>query len=733
MSNSFFYALGHFIYRRRLWLIISWLLCIALCLPSLPNLMKPFNSSGFENFKSESFLAMRDIEKNIGYQKNRVLILFKKTKTATSDQQFRKDVDKALEGLNDIPQKHEVIIGPIQHHKNILAILAYKKPQNITSQQIDDIESKIHLTKRIKMNLGGADVFIQSINKQTQKDLFRSDLVAAPVTIVTLLLVFGSIAAAFMPIVVGASCTVMMLAFLHQLAYHVSLSIFTINIATLLGLCLSLDYALFIISRFREELITGITPEEAIARTMFTAGKAVFFSGLAVFASLSALLIFPINILVSVGIGGISAVLLAVFGALTLLPAILSCLKQQINWGTLFKTKVKESSLWRLIANKVTHFPYLFACLGIIILTICSYPIKHIQLGIYDYHILPDQSEGREFFNAFTQHYQEEEMSPIMVVVTTHSKLLNDKNIKKVFRLTTRLKNLDSVEKVSGYLSWIPKGKLAEYKMFYTADKARLPDSVQQILTTSTNKHTAVIYVQSQYKPESKQTKQLVRDIRDISIKGLDIQVTGEPANNLDVFDGIYRQMPYAIAWILGITFIVLLILLKSLFLPFKAITMNILSLLATYGSLVFIFQEGHLHEWLNFDPQGSLDISMLVIIFCALFGFSMDYEVFLLTRIQESYYRTHDNNSSIVFGIEHSAKIITSAAWIVIVLCASFLVADVLMVKAFGFGIAIAIFLDAFIIRIFLVPAIMTLTHKINWYIPQFLKKVIGNHQFTE
>ena len=729
MSNSIFYSFGHFIYRRRFWVIACWLVCIVMCAPSLLNLMKPFNSSGFENFNSESFQTMRDIEKKIGYQKNRILILFTKKKTSTDDSQFRKDVDKALEGLDDLSQSHEVIIGPIQHHKNILAVLAFKHPQKITSQQIDEIESSLRLNKRIRINLGGEDVFIQSINKQTQKDLFRSDLVAAPVTVITLLLVFGSVAAAFMPILVGASCTLMMLAFLHHLAHYMNLSIFTINIATLLGLCLSLDYALFIISRFREEMMTENTADEALARTMSTAGKAVFFSGLAVFASLSALLIFPINILLSVGIGGLAAVLLAVFGALTLLPAILGCLKHQINWGTLFKTKVKESTLWRNIALKVIRFPYFFACLGIIILTICAYPIKHIQLGIYDYHILPEQSEGRDFFRAFTKHYQEEEMSPILVVVSSKQNILLDKNIKKVYQLMKRIKNLDNVDNITGYLSWIPHGRLTQYQMFYSGDKDNYPDSVKQLLKTSTYKNMAVIYVQSQYKPESKQTKQLVQDIRDISIKNLSIQVTGGPAKNLDVFDGIYQQMPYAVAWILAVTFIVLLILLKSLFLPFKAIVMNILSLMATYGSLVFIFQQGHLHQLLNFDPQGSLDISMLVIIFCALFGFSMDYEVFLLTRIQECYYRTFDNNNSIVFGIEHSAKIITSAAWIVIVLCASFLVADVLMVKAFGFGIAIAIFLDAFIIRIFLVPAIMTLTHRINWYLPSFLKKITRNH----
>ncbi len=168
------------------------------------------------------------------------------------------------------------------------------------------------------------------------------------------------------------------------------------------------------------------------------------------------------------------------------------------------------------------------------------------------------------------------------------------------------------------------------------------------------------------------------------------------------------------------------MVLLRSLFLPFKAIVLNILSLAATYGVLVYIFQDGHFHELLNFEPQGNLDISMLVIIFCALFGFSMDYEVFLLTRIQESYLHLKDNNRSIVYGIEHSAKIITSAAMIVIVLCLSFLVADVLMVKAFGLGIAIAIFIDAFIIRTLMVPAIMSIAKRLNWYFPLWLQKML-------
>lgn len=721
-----FYGVGKIAYRFRYVIILLWILAIALCIPSLPKLMEPFNTSGFENFKSESFKTLNHIQEVVGYQKHRVLILFTKKRSSMSDSQFIQDVKKALDGLDKIKQTHEVIIGPVEHDKNILAVLAFKRDNK--SIDVESFETYVKPSKNITVKFGGEDVFLNSINKQTQKDLYKADMVATPVAIVTLLFVFGSVTAAIMPLLVGASCAVIMLGALHAIAFHASLSIFTINIAVLLGLCLSLDYALFIISRFREELEAGFSTSEAIPRTMATAGKAVFFSGLAVFTSLSALLLFPINILVSVGIGGLCAVSLAVFGALTLLPAILSILKGGINFGTLFKISMKENSIWRWIAQKVIRFPISFATFGFAVLLICSLPIKNIVLGIYDYHILPEQSEGRSFFNTFIKSYDEEALTPITVAVHTNSgSIFSAQNVKRAYRLQTKLKNMDDVEKVTSYLSWMPKGRLIQYQTFYAQDKADYPKDVKQILKTSTSRRTAVFYIESKYPSESPETKQLVKDIRNLSRPGLTLSVTGVPANNLDVFDGIYEKMPLAICLILGMTFLVLMVLLKSLFLPFKAIVMNIMSLMATYGSLVFIFQEGHFHEWLNFDPQGSLDISMLVIIFCALFGFSMDYEVFLLSRIHENYLKTHDNDQSIVFGIEHSAKIITSAAWIVIVLCASFLVAEVLMVKAFGFGIAIAIFIDAFTIRIFLVPAIMKLAGRINWYFPKLFRRLFG------
>ena len=730
MERQFFYKFGKWISRSRRFIIVFWVIAVLACIPLLPSLMSPFKSTGFEDPISESQKTYDMLSKRMGYQNHRILILFKKDNPKLSDDAFHEHVFKALKGLKKIKQPHEVIYSlPTKNKPNTnveMVVLAFKNEAVLGPDEIKKIQSYISYRKNLKVYFGGEDVFLNNVNQQTQKDLFHADMFAAPFSILTLLFVFGSVVAALMPVLVGAFCAMTMLAVLFILAHYVSLSIFTINIALLLGLCLSLDYALFIISRFREELLNSHNIDVIVARTIATAGKAVFFSGLAVFASLSALLIFPINILYSVGIGGLCAVFLAVLGALTLLPAILSYLHHHVNAWMVFKFKNGKSIFWRTLAQKVLQYPGIFACSGMLIVLLCTLPLKHLKLGISDYHILPKHSEGRNFFNEFQKSYDVNELTPIIMVIKSQNDLFSNRNIKKVHALVERIENKKSVDKVSGYLTLIPNGSLNQYLKMYKMPLQFQPQAVQQILKTTTTSHLGVLYIVSKYPSESHQTQKLVEYLRVQDSPGLDVVVTGVPANNLDVFNGIYKNLNTSIYLILSISFVVLMVLLRSLFLPFKAIVLNILSLAATYGVLVFIFQDGHFHELLNFEPQGNLDISMLVIIFCALFGFSMDYEVFLLTRIQESYLHLKDNNRSIVYGIEHSAKIITSAAMIVIVLCLSFLVADVLMVKAFGLGIAIAIFIDAFIIRSLMVPAIMSIAKRLNWYFPLWLQKML-------
>jgi len=724
-SASMFYALGAGIYRFRRIIILLWLFALIALLPCMPKLMAPFKASGFENFDSQSYSAMEEVDRRIGFQKHRILILFTKNQLSLADAVFSEEVHRSLKRFKTISDRHELLIGEVKDN-SILAVLAFKSAKALNDYKIAQIEADVKPSPHFKVYFGGSDIFLKSINHQTQEDLFRADTIATPVSLVTLIFVFGTLAAALMPIVVGAMCAIMILGVLHYLALQFSLSIFTINIALLLGLCLSLDYALFIISRFREELRLGHSIQESLANTMASAGKAVFFSGLAVFASLSALLIFPVNILVSVGVGGLAAVSLAVLGALTLLPALLAVLKHRINFGQIIKSHKTKDGVWNKIATAVTKRPYWFFSFGLAILLICAYPIRHLQLGIYDYHLLPPNSEGRVFFDKYSESYTQSSLSPILVTVESKGKILSPKNIERTYELVNKIKGFEHVVSVSGYLSWIPNGNLKAYQGMY-ANTSQLPKNIQKLLKTSVNEHMAVFYVYSKTSSENPETFKLIDKIRAESRAKLMVNVTGTSATNLDVFKGIQDKTKLSVTLILVMTFMVLLILLKSLFLPIKAILMNILSLSATYGSLVYIFQLGHGESILNFDSQGSLDISMLVIIFCALFGFSMDYEVFLLTRIQEYYLKTKDNRKSIIFGIDHSAKIITSAAMLVIVLCASFLIAKVMMVKAFGLGIAIAIFLDAFVIRIFIVPALMTITKSLNWYCPKGLKRILG------
>ncbi|MDP1614251.1 MAG: MMPL family transporter, partial [Methylococcales bacterium] len=426
------------------------------------------------------------------------------------------------------------------------------------------------------------------------------------------------------------------------------------------------------------------------------------------------------------------AVFISVLLALTLLPACLAVLKDGINGlaGFTHKTflqKTKPWKGWHKLALMVVHHRIFFILCTLVLLLCFGYPFLSVRLGISDLHILPAQTPGYQFLQAYEKRFDANELTPIfMVVQTKQGRILSSENIEKLYRLTQRLKRNSRIKEVSGVVSISDRLTLSQYQTLYRLPKHLLAPGMQQMLKISTGRDFTVITIVSRHNANSAKTMKLIKQLRHMNPgKGLELHLTGEPVNNSDVMHSIGRIFPYMLIWIMSLTYLILLILLRSLFLPFKAIVVNILSLCASYGVLVYVFQEGHFHQFLHFNPQGMLDISLLIIIFCALFGFSMDYEVFLLTRIKEGYDETGDTNQGIIFGIEKSSKIISSAAIIVIILCGSFMLADVLMVKEFGLGIAVAIFVDAFIIRILLVPAIMSLVQSWNWYLPKWMDRL--------
>jgi len=336
---------------------------------------------------------------------------------------------------------------------------------------------------------------------------------------------------------------------------------------------------------------------------------------------------------------------------------------------------------------------------------------------------LPPHAEIRQFFEAYSEKFDENELTPITIVITAeHGKMLAQNNINKLYDFTHKLKHLRGVKQVNSIVTTNSNLTSQQYYQYY---KQSHDDTTKKILHTTTRDNVTMISVISKFKIGSDETNALIKTIHRMNPgKGMHMQLTGTPVSNKEVLSTISHIFPYAILWIMVLTYLILLLLLRSVFLPLKAILMNVLSLTASYGVLVFVIQEGHLAQLLNFDPQGMLDVSLIIIIFCALFGFSMDYEVFLLTRIKEAYEKNHSNNESIVIGLEQSGWIISSAAIIVICICASFMIADVLMVKAFGLGIAVAVFVDAFLVRTLLVPSTMSLLKEWNWYLPKWMNK---------
>jgi RND superfamily putative drug exporter len=739
MKKDIFYHSGELIYRLRWVIIFLSLLAFTFCVPILPNVIKPFTATGFFDEQSESARTNTILNEKLGYSYNRFVVLYHHPDWFATDSKFNSQIHASLSRLKNFPLHHHILypetnpqqISADKH--TAYAVIMFKSTQEVGHDFLTQFNASLSTPPNLTMKVGGEPVFLDEVSKQTQRDLSKAEYIGTPAAVIILLIIFGSVVAALLPILLGVYCAVAIVSALYLLGHVFTLSIFTINIALLVGLCLSLDYALFFISRFRAELELGQDAKTAIALAQATAGKAIFFSGITVLISLSALLFFPINILFSVGIGGLTAVSVALTVALVLLPAILSILDTKINFISIRFFHRQKTHYWKKFITLVVNRAWTFFCVIMIVLLTLSYPVLSAKFGISNFRILPQSAEGRQFYDIFENAFGKNELSPILVVVhSAHTDILSPGSIAQLYDFTQNLKKDTRIDHIDSIVTMSSELTKKQYQTLYRLPKAKLSPPLRNFVEMNATHDLTVITIISKYPDTSSETKALIYQIRHTALlDGLTLQVTGTPANTTDVLSGITSVFPYACLWILIFTYLVLLVLLRSVILPLKAIITTILSLGASYGVLVFIIQQGHFHQFMNFEPQGMLDISLCIIIVCALFGFSMDYEVFLLARIKECYEITQDTTDSIISGIDQSSRIITSAAIIVILICVSFMFADVLIVKAFGLGIAIAIFVDAFFIRMMLVPATMALLGRWNWYLPEWVNAILPKVYF--
>jgi RND superfamily putative drug exporter len=517
---------------------------------------------------------------------------------------------------------------------------------------------------------------------------------------------------------VGGVAAVMLLSHVTDMAQY------TVNVVTLIGLGVAIDYSLFLVSRYRDELEKGRTAEDALVVAVSTAGRAVAFSGFAVGIGLGGLLFFPRSYLYAMGLAGAIVVGLSVLSALTILPALLASFGERIHAGRLPFALPRGEGLWRRIAHAVMERPIVTLVLTLAIVLAIGAPFTRLRMAAADVRVLPPGVEARRGHEELQAEIPDRVANRIVVAVEFPTEpALTPERAGHLFDLSRRVAALPGVRKVESVVDLDPSLGRDAYVNLYRLPAGLLPRPLRWAIGQTAGGGVVLLSVVSDAPPESDVARDLVRAIRERREVGDGrLLVTGATANDVDSTDFILDHTPEAVGFVMAMTYLVLFLLLDSVVLPLKAVIMNLLSIAGSFGALVWIFQDGHLAGLLGFEP-GPIEPTLPVLLFCALFGLSMDYEVLLLSRIQEEYERDGNNTRAVAEGLERSGRLITSAAAIMVAVFAAFALADVVLVKAMGLGMALAVALDATFVRILIVPATMRLFGDLNWWAPRFLR----------
>jgi RND superfamily putative drug exporter len=540
---------------------------------------------------------------------------------------------------------------------------------------------------------GGVGVVGHAITKKISDDLKIAELISIPLTFILLVLVFGALAASAMPLIVGVAAILGAFFILYLFTLFTTVSIYALNLTTGMGLGLGIDYALLMVNRFREELHRGKSVEDSIATTMATAGKTVFYSGMTVLVTLLSLTFFPLPFLQSFGYAGVSVVALAVIGALFGLPPIMAMLGDRIDKGVVRKSAItpKEDGRWAKTARLVMKRPVSAVVLSMVILGIMAAPITNIKFSQGDSRMLPADNKAAVATALQAERFPGQTGTPIEIIVRDGANKLDEINV-------------------------------------YAAKVGQVPGIVGVLPPQTIGNDVRVIAYQEML-PRTPESQELIHNVRNVDSPDGTL-VGGVAADYTDSQDGISRTLPWALAWIVLSVLVLIFVFTGSIILPIKAVILNFLSLGATMGALTWIFVDGNM-QWLvgSFTVTGTLDTSIVILIAVVVFGLSMDYELFLLSRIREEHLAGKSNVESVAVGLQRSARIITAAAVLLAVVFGAFVTSGVTSIKTMGFGVALAVMLDATIVRGLLVPALMRLFGENNWWAPKWMQRFTLRH----
>jgi RND superfamily putative drug exporter len=576
-------------------------------------------------------------------------------------------------------------------------------------------------TDVISTDVTGEAEVTRQISDQAEKDLARADLLTAPLTFVALVVVFGGLVAAGLPLAVGILAVLGTFVVLKGIAQFTDVSVFSLNLTTGMGLGLAIDYSLFVVSRYREELGRGVSPPVAVGRSMQTAGRTVAFSAGTVAISLAVLAIFPMPYLRSFAYAGVAVVALAAIASIIVLPSVLAVLGPRIEKGRLFKVRdTTDGGFWRHQADRVMRHPVPYAVAVSLVLILLAIPFFHVDVGLPDDRVGPKSMSSRTATDAVRHNFASREADALQVRIPDVDVTKDKTAIDKFAKDLSNIKGVVRVDGVTGYYGDVV-GDGKRLPPFVAPEV--LPELAKRFVAQPGRRGTYLSVVPN-VEPFSPEGEKLVRDVRAVPAPFKKFEVAGLSAQLVDTKDAVISRLPIAIGFIALATFVLLFMMTGSVLVPVKALVLNILSLTATFGATVWIFQDGHLSDLLGFTPTGTIDVFTPILMFCIAYGLSMDSEVFMLSRIKEEYDLEHDNEHAVAIGLAKTGRIVTAAALLLTIVFAGIATSQVALLKAFGIGLALAVIVDAFLIRATLVPAFMRLAGRVNWWSPRWLRR---------
>lgn len=724
--------------NRKPWhvLLITLVLVIAGGIYGSSVFSKLGTGNDFQDPSKSSAQAYTISKAEFGDTQSQLILLFSSPNGVITDPNYSSAIKNALSKVSTEPHVVKIQSYFSSGQSRFIAINKTSMFANVTlngsdneqKQTYENISNyfKDHNTS-VVVRLGGAVAINDQINQQITSDLKRAETLSLPIVAVLLILIFGNIVAATVPLILGGLSILGALFITRLLTDVTSMSAYVINVITLLGLGLAIDYSLFLVGRFREELTRSDDVEAALRATVGKAGRTIMFSGLTVIISLLSLIVFPEIFLHSMGMSGAAVVASAVLLSITMVPALLRILGHRINALSLpgrnrrTKKQNTDTGFWYQFSQFIMRHPVAVLLGTLAVLVVLGLPFLNAKLSSPDIYSTPKDLSSRQVNDALNTNYKGISTEPISVIVHETGYPLSSSNVTNLQKYITTLKQQKGVIGVDSYLSHLPVSTNAHTPI----DTVLQSPLVKPLLSQYISGQYVQLSVYQSFAPQSKDAQNLISRIRTLhSPSGYTIYVGGVTGELVDLLASIREHLPVALAIIMAATSLLIFMLMGGVLVPIKAIILGIISLSATFGILVWIFQSGHFVSYVSLTSLGSIDATSAVLIFAIAFGLSMDYEFFLLSRIKEEYEKTNDNTHSVAYGVQKTAGIITSAALLLISVISLFTISKISLIQQIGLGLAIAVAIDSTLVRMVLVPATMRLLGRANWWAPRPLKR---------